>query len=833
MNEEELDIVGGIAIEGPDLAKALTVQQDLPETLFVFPLRRAVPFPNLMMPILLDNQQSKDIISQAESQSGYVLLLTQKELVEDGEAGEAAPKPEDFHGVGVIARILKTLKLPDGNASAMVQGLQRAKVAKFLKPKGGFLLVKAETLVDIPAKGKRGKALHRKLEQHLRAIVRASDTYGEDVSTAILNIDQPAQLADFAGSYFVKELDQRQRLLETLDVNQRMYIALELVMGELELTELGNRIQQEIREKAEKAQKEYFLREQLKIIRRELGEEPDVRQAEIQRLEEAMAAANMPEAAAKRAEQELNRLRTTPVESGEYSVVRNYLDWLVTLPWSVSTQDVRDLKVAAQTLDEDHYGLEEVKDRILEFLAVRRIKPAHQGSILCFAGPPGVGKTSLGRSIARAMGREFWRFSLGGMRDEAEIKGHRRTYIGAMPGRIMQGLKSCGSNNPVMMLDEIDKLGADFRGDPASALLEVLDPEQNQSFLDHYLDVPFDLSRVLFLATANALPQIPEPLRDRMEVIELPGYLLSEKVQIGLRHLVPKQLERHGLTRKQLTISAPVLKQMVLGYTREAGVRGMEKTIVKTCRKAAMAVANRRRLPGRIKQDELVRYLGQPRYEEDGERHVLLPGVVQGLAWTPHGGDVLFIEVVSTKGKGGLTLTGSLGDVMSESCRIALSFLRSQAKRFCLNCDPLTERDFHVHFPAGAIPKDGPSAGIAIACGLVSVLTGKMVPQDMAMTGELTLVGEVLPIGGVREKVLAAHRLGIKRVILPSENRRDVEELKPELVKGLRFIYVDQFQQVYDAVFADKKVGRKNSKKAGKKSVGKNGRKVRARKRKS
>ncbi|MCA8944268.1 MAG: endopeptidase La, partial [Planctomycetes bacterium] len=522
--------------------------------------------------------------------------------------------------------------------------------------------------------------------------------------------------------------------------------------------------------------------------------------------------AHLPIEAQERAEEEMRRLRTTPVESPEYSVLRNYLDWLTTLPWSKSTPDRQDLKVAARVLDHDHYGLDEVKERVLEFLAVRKLKPEHAGSILCFAGPPGVGKTSLGRSIARAMGREFWRFSLGGLRDESEIKGHRRTYIGALPGRIMQGLKACGSNNPVIMLDELDKLGSDFRGDPSSALLEVLDPEQNHEFLDHYLDVSFDLSKVMFIATANALPQIPEPLRDRMEVIELAGYLNAEKVQIALRHLLPKQLDRHGLKRKDLSLTAPVLRTMIQNYTREAGVRGLEKQIVRLCRKAAAAVASRRKVPGRVTIDALPKLLGQPRFATDMDRRVRVPGVVQGLAWTPHGGDVLYIEAAKIKGKGGLKLTGSLGDVMSESVRISLSYLSSHAADFGFTFDDVTNHDFHVHFPAGAIPKDGPSAGIAIACALVSVLTKRNFPADLAMTGELTLVGEVLPIGGVREKVVAAQRLGLKRVILPAENRGDVEELKKELVKGLRFFYVEEFKEVYDAVFGKKavrKIGRR------------------------
>ena len=791
-----------ITIEGSESSGSLAVTQELPDTMMVFPLRQTVPFPNLMMPVLLDTDRARDIVSQAEAQHGYVLLLVQKDPAQED------PSAKDFHDVGVIARIVKTLKLPDGNSTAMAQGMARAAVVRFLRRKKPLLVARTKVLVDIPVTGKRGEAMFRALSENLRRMVEVSDQYGADFTTAVLNIEQADQLADFTGSYFIKDFESRQRLLAAIDVEQRVEIALELVMNELELAELGNSIQEEIREKTERAQKEYFLREQIKIIQRELGEETDVRQAEIRRFEEVIGSAEMPDYALARAEEELSRLRTTPVESGEYSVVRNYLDWLVTLPWSVTTEDSKDLKQARAILDEDHYGLDDIKDRILEFLAVRKIKPGHQGSILCFSGPPGVGKTSLGRSIARAMGREFWRFSLGGMRDEAEIKGHRRTYIGAMPGRILQGLKASGSNNPVVMLDEIDKLGHDFRGDPSSALLEVLDPEQNHQFLDHYLDIPFDLSSVMFLATANVLSEIPEALRDRMEVIELSGYLLLEKVEIGRRHLAPKQIGRHGLLSKHVSFSAAVLKKMVLEYTREAGVRGLEKSIQSVCRKAAVAVASRRKVPGRIKREDLKRLLGPARFPEDAKRQVRVPGVIQGLAWTPHGGDVLFIEAAVTPGKGGLTLTGSLGDVMSESCRIALGYLRSHSERFGLDAAALDKSDFHVHFPAGAIPKDGPSAGIAIASAMVSALRGERVSPEIAMTGELTLMGEVLAIGGVREKVIAAQRLGIKQVLLPSENRRDVSELKGDVIKGVRFRYVDVFEDVFDALFSSSRSSR-------------------------
>jgi ATP-dependent Lon protease len=778
---------------GPEPA-AIQVREQLPETMFVFPLRKAVAFPNLMMPVLLDTPRSREIVAKAESHNGHMLLLALKDPTQE------APPPDGFHEVGVIARILKVLKLPDGNSSAMCQGLRRGKVEKFLRTRP-FAVVRARALSDIPASGKRAQALFRRLQRSLKRVADVAQDYGEEFSTAVLNIEEPDQLADFTGSYFLKKQQQRQALLEAVDVNQRLELALEFVLAELEVAELGARIQEEIKAKVEKAQKDYFLREQLKIIRRELGEETDARAAEIERLGKAIEQSGLPEAARQRAEEEIARLRTTPAESAEYGVIRNYLEWLTSLPWSASTPDNDDLDRAARVLDEDHYGLEEVKSRILEFLAVRKLRPQHGGSILCLSGPPGVGKTSLGRSIARAMNRRFWRFSLGGMRDEAEIKGHRRTYIGALPGRILQGLKACASNNPVIMLDELDKLGADFRGDPASALLEVLDPEQNQAFLDHYLDVPFDLSRVMFIATANVLPQIPPALRDRMEVIEIPGYLVDEKVQIARRHLIPRQLERHGLTRAQVSFDLRALRRIVHLYTREAGVRALEKSIVRILRKAAHAVATGKRPPGRVSDEELVALLGQPRYADEGERKVRLPGIAQGLAWTPHGGDVMFIEVAGMPGRGALTLTGSLGSVMSESCRIALTCLKARAEDYKLDRKTLERQDFHVHFPAGAIPKDGPSAGITIAVAMVSLVTGKLCPLDLAMTGELTLLGEVLPIGGVREKVLAAQRERLKRVILPRENKPDVDELKPELKAGLEFVYVDRFDQVLKVAF--------------------------------
>ncbi len=777
-------------------AGRVVVQQQVPDTMFAFPLRRAVPFPSLMMPLLLDSPQSREIVAKAEAHNGHLFVVLQRDPEEE------SPTIDGLYEEGVIARVLKTLRLPDGNMSAMTQGLRRARRIKAVRQKP-HLVVRVKEIVEIPAQGKKAESLARLLQQNLRKLAEMQDQMDPGFATTLLNVEEPSQLADFAGGV-VRNTEDRQRVLATADVEQRLQLVLELVMSEVELAEIDRKLQSEVRSKAEKAQKDYFLREQLKLIRRELGEEKDPRSAELQRIEEAIAKAKLPEAAKKRAEEELVRLKTTPNESAEYGVIRNYLDWIGSLPWSSSTTDDTDLAHAAQVLAEDHYGLEELKDRILEFLAVRKLKPGHQGSILCLSGPPGVGKTSLGRSIARAMGRKFWRFSLGGMRDEAEIKGHRRTYVGAMPGRILQGLKACGSNNPVMLLDEVDKLGSDFRGDPSSALLEVLDPEQNHAFSDHYLDVPFDLSKVMFLATANVLSQIPEPLRDRMEVLEIPGYLLEEKVQIALRHILPKQLERHGLQKKNLSVPAAVMKRIVQEHTREAGVRGLDRVVQRLCRKAALDVAKGGPGPKQLSPQEAEKMLGKQKHRADERRTQRIPGVVQGLAWTPFGGDVLYVEVTGSKGKGGLQTTGSLGDVMSESARLALSYLKSRADAFGIDLTAVAETDLHLHFPAGAIPKDGPSAGITIATAMLSFLTRRAANMDLAMTGELTVVGEVLPIGGVREKVLAAKNFGLSHVLLPFGNEPDVAELKADLVKGLTFHYAKTFDDVVAVAFAGK-----------------------------
>jgi ATP-dependent Lon protease len=623
----------------------------------------------------------------------------------------------------------------------------------------------------------------------------------DDLTGLSSNITDSGRLAYFiASSLNTLATPVKQGILETLDVRSRLENLHRLLIKELEVLEIGSKIQSQVQSEVGKNQREYFLREQLKAIQKELGDEDDDTR-ELDELAEKIDAAGMPDDVKKEALRELDRLERMPPAAAEYTVSRTYIDWLVTLPWTKRSEETIDLVRTQQVLDAEHSGLEKAKDRILEYLAVRKLNPSVKGPILCFVGPPGVGKTSLARSIATSLGREFVRVSLGGMRDEAEIRGHRRTYVGSLPGQIIQGLRRAGARNPVFILDEIDKLGTDFRGDPASALLEVLDPEQNHAFSDHYLDVPFDLSKVMFLATANVLSQIPEPLRDRMEVLEIPGYLLEEKVQIALRHILPKQLERHGLQKKNLSVPAAVMKRIVQEHTREAGVRGLDRVVQRLCRKAALDVAKGGPGPKQLSPQEAEKMLGKQKHRPDERRTQRIPGVVQGLAWTPFGGDVLYVEVTGSKGKGGLQTTGSLGDVMSESARLALSYLKSRADAFGIDLAAVAETDLHLHFPAGAIPKDGPSAGITIATAMLSFLTRRAANMDLAMTGELTVVGEVLPIGGVREKVLAAKNFGLKRVLLPQGNEAEAKELKPELVEGITIHFAERFEQVFDLVF--------------------------------
>ncbi|MFN0207441.1 MAG: endopeptidase La [Planctomycetota bacterium] len=768
------------------------VEDSAPSTLFVFPLKRAVPFPGLVMPVLADGK-GKDIIEKAHAQSPYILLLRQRDPNEEAYTAKA------FHEMGVLARVHKILTMPNGNITAICGGMKRARVEKLLKVTP-YPIAKVHYPSETNPGGVEIEAHKRSIPQMIKSIAAKDTNYGEELATAALNLETPGNLADFAAAYFLRDLDERQRVLESLNILERLRLVNEWLTRDNEVLTLGKRIQDEIRDKIEKQQKQFFLREQLKAIKRELGEEKDRetrdRDEYVNRIDEAQ----MPAEVFKKAMDELERLAIIPQEATEYAVVRNYLDWLCSVPWSKSASEENDPDFAERILNEDHYGLEEVKERIVEFLGVRKLRPDKPSPILCLVGPPGVGKTSLGRSIARATKRPFVRSALGGIRDEAEIRGHRRTYVGALPGRIVQELKNAKVNNPVFLLDEIDKLGSDFRGDPSSALLEVLDPEQNKQFRDHYLDVPVDLSKILFVTTANVLDTIPAALRDRLEIIELPGYVTEEKVSIARRYLLPRQSEAHGLAAADLEIPVATIRAMIEGYTREAGVRTLEKRIEKIARRRALTKARRsgegKRAPAIVKPEHLIDLIGPAKYLEDRDRSPKREGVAVGLAWTGIGGDVLSIEAARWPGKGNLQLTGHLGEVMTESVKIAAAFLRANAPAFSIKSEDFEKIDLHVHFPAGATPKDGPSAGITIAAAILSLLRGQRVARNLAMTGELTLTGEVLPIGGVREKVLVAKRFGISRIILPALNRHDVEELPAKLVRGMKFEYVKHFADV-------------------------------------
>jgi len=768
----------------------------LPKLLVVFPLRRSVPFPGLIMPVHADQGYETGIMEKALADGQRIGLLLAPGMDESGVIKSA----REMARIGVIAEIHKRIRLPDGNTNYLCRGLRRFRVERFARLRQ-VPVARVKYPEDIYPAGDETEALARNVLNLAQKVAAHNPSLGDGFNLAALNIDPAGNLADFASAYLLKEATAKQAILEQLDVRERLRMVDEGLTRELVTLELGDRIQEEIRERIEAQQKEYFLREQIRIIRRELGEEQDPQEQDRELFLGRLAERDFPDEVAAKVRSEVERLGTIPQASPEYSVVRNYLEWLTELPWRQSSEDRIDLEAAAKLLERDHFGLKEAKERILEFLGVRKLRPDHRGAILCFVGPPGVGKTSLAMALAESMGRKLERMSLGGMRDEAEIKGHRRTYIGALPGRVMQMLRRAETDNPVIVLDEVDKLGKDFRGDPSSALLEVLDPAQNHAFLDLFLDVPFDLSKVMFVATANNLYDIPGPLRDRMEVIELAGYLQSEKVKIAQRHLFPRQLAEHGLDASRLKLPVATLRALVNGYTREAGVRGLEKNLASLCRKRTLEIARRKRPQPTLKPEQLAKYLGPARFTDDPIRLQPEVGVALGLAYTAYGGDVLEIECAAYPGNGRVQATGRLGDVMTESCRIAHSFLRDHGSAWGLEPEVLAKHDLHLHFPAGAVPKDGPSAGITIATAMLSRLTRKRIKVRTAMTGEITLTGEVMPVGGIREKVLSAKRLGVKRVLLPVENRRDVEELEEAWTRGLAIHYVDHFEDVVKLAF--------------------------------
>ena len=787
---DEPELLDGAGSGG---ARPVSIPPELP----VLPLRDTVLFPNSFMPLAVARESSVRLIEEAIADSRLVGVFTQL------EPGTEEPAQKELYPIGTATHIHKMFKLPDGTLRLIVQGQSRLHLDEVLATKP-YIRARVRRADDVLRESDHLAidALQRNVKGNFQQVVSLSPLLSDDLHALAGNITEPGKLADFiASSLATIQTSVRQQVLGTLDVRERMEQLNRMLIKEIEVLELGSKIQSEVQSEVGRSQREYLLREQMKAIQKELGE-GDEHAKEIEELREKVEAAGMPEPVQKEALRELDRLSRMPVAAAEYTVSRTYLDWLVILPWDARTEEVIDLPRTRQVLDDDHSGLEKAKDRILEYLAVRKLNPSMKGPILCFVGPPGVGKTSLARSIARSLDRKFVHVSLGGMRDEAEIRGHRRTYIGALPGQIIQALRRAESKNPVFILDEIDKLGADFRGDPSSALLEVLDPEQNNTFRDHYLDVPFDLSEVLFITTANILDPIAPALRDRMEVLELPGYTEDEKLQIALEHLVGRQIENHGLTAEQIAFSDEALRAVIHGYTREAGVRNLEREIGALCRKVARRHAEGNDEPIEIVPDTVTGMLGAPRFQdEEVAERTRNPGVALGLAWTPTGGEVLFVEATRMPGKGTLTLTGHLGDVMKESARAALSWFRGQTAAYGVDPDFYQDAEIHLHVPSGAIPKDGPSAGVTMVAAMASELTGRPVRGDVAMTGEITLSGRVLPVGGIKEKVLAARRHGVTEVLLPKRNEKNVnEDLSEDLRRDMTIRLVSTIDDVLELV---------------------------------
>ncbi len=763
---------------------------EIPDQLPLLPVRDIVVFPYMVLPLFVGREMSIKAIEAALAGNRMIFLATQKALDVEN------PAPEDIHTIGTVGIIMRMLKLPDERIKILVQGLSKAKISGYIQTEP-YYSVRIDKLQEAKVSGSHleVEAVMRTVKEQIERIVSLGKVLIPDVMVVIENLEDPARLADMVASNLGLKVELTQSVLEITDPVKRLRNVSEILAKEIDVLSMQQKIQAQAKGEMDKTQREYFLREQLKAIQKELGE-LDERTEEVAEFRKRMKDAKMPEKVLKETEKQLKRLEKMHPDTAESATVRTYLEWMVELPWSKKSKDNLDLKAAHKVLNEDHYDLEKVKERILEYLAVRKLKEKMKGPILCFVGPPGVGKTSLGKSIARALGREFVRISLGGVRDEAEIRGHRRTYVGALPGRMIQGMKQAGTNNPVFMLDEIDKVGMDFRGDPSAALLEVLDPEQNSTFTDHYLGVPFDLSEVMFITTANLIDPILPALRDRMEVIEIPGYTEEEKLGIAQRYLIPRQLTEHGITEKHIKITEPAIRQVITNYTREAGVRNLEREIANVMRKVAKKVAEGKGLGFPVNPGNLHKYLGVPKFLPESELEKDEIGVATGLAWTESGGDVLYIEATVMKGKGGLTLTGHLGDVMKESAQAALSYVRSREKTLGINPDMFSKQDLHIHVPAGAIPKDGPSAGITMATAIASAMAQVPARRDLAMTGEITLRGRVLPIGGLKEKILAAKRAKLTTVILPKRNKKDLDEIPKHILKGISLVFADTMDDV-------------------------------------
>ncbi|MBP2635228.1 MAG: lon1 [Firmicutes bacterium] len=757
-------------------------------TIPLLPLRGILVFPYMIIHLDVGREKSISALEEAMVQDRMIMLATQKDAQND------APEPDDIFSVGTVAEIKQLLKLPGGTIRVLVEGLHRGKIENFTSFDPYYEVQICEFYED-ETKTPELEALTRTAINQFEQWVKLSKKIPPETLVSVVVVEEPGRLTDLIASHLSLKIEDKQILLEAVGITERLERLCEILGREMEILELEKKIHIRVRKQMEKTQKEYYLREQLKAIQKELGEK-DERMAEVEEYRERLKEQNLPKEVAEKVSKEIDRLEKMPSSVAESGVIRTYLDWLLALPWNVETEDRLDITLAEEILNEDHYGLEKVKERILEYLSIRKLTQTMKGPILCLVGPPGVGKTSLARSIARAMERKFVRISLGGVRDEAEIRGHRRTYVGALPGRIIQGMRTVGSKNPVFLMDEIDKMSADFRGDPSSALLEVLDPEQNNTFSDHYIELPYDLSRVLWVVTANVKHNIPRPLLDRMEVITIAGYTEEEKAEIAKRYLIPKQTSDHGLTDKQISFSEGTIQKIIREYTREAGVRSLERNIANLCRKAARKIVQDQGPVIKITAQNLHTFLGAPKYRHAQAEEISQIGVATGLAWTEVGGEVLPVEISTMKGKGKLTLTGQMGDVMQESAQAGFSYIRSRAQELGIEEDFHEKLDIHIHLPEGAIPKDGPSAGITMAAAIASALTGKAIKSELAMTGEITLRGRVLPVGGIKEKVLAAHRAGIKQVMLPKENKRDLDEIPANVKRNLDFFLVEHMDEV-------------------------------------